>query len=758
MDKKAKKMELKKALKALSVLFIVLSFSFLSAELPTFTYVPIENACAMSRVIGDCNGDGKGDLVAIGGKYDDQSIIVFAWYEYPDLTKHNINMTELSQMGYNGDADMADMDGDGDLDIITLDTKKPVGTVRIFLNPGNLLGNPNETWPVKIAYTVNDCHEMKDLEIADFDQDGKLDIGFCDNKKLTTGNIARMYVSFQNSMDDWTTKSFSKRQTEGLAAGDVSGDGLVDLVIGGAYYKNPGDRTSSWSFIQIDSIWYSEPIGWPKACTMARVADFNKDGLLDMAVSDSEDGGKYVTVYTAPDWSKQQIEIMEKCQTLQPADFDNDGDMDLVAGEMYAGTQRRIKIYWNNDGAFSASDSMLVDNTKGIYHGVVGDYGGDFDIDILGVQNFRLADVSPNYIYLFENKLDPPDPNGPWPIDPAEFVHIVMDNTRQQLVGKEDIAGLYQFGFDAKDVDGDDDLDILNGRYFYRNPGGDMDLTSEWKAGRIDFNVLYGDAITYVDVDGDENVDAIMLALLDNGKIYWIEFDTSGTGYTKTAITTSIKVPATKHVNTQGWGVAEVGGRMCVFFEGGNCKVNANAVYGLEIPADPSGTWTAAQISGLNESGDALATGDVDGDGMADVISGSINTKQVLIFKNPGSISGNWAKTRITTMTHQPDKAYVADVNGDNMNDIIISEETYGGTTGGGVYWFDGASSWVRSQVMKGDSINSLDMCDMDNDGDIDVVCADRETQKALYVCENDGSGVFTKIVINNTLGKDFHG
>ncbi|MFC1504785.1 FG-GAP repeat domain-containing protein [Spirochaetota bacterium] len=263
-------METKRFLKVLFIVIAAVVFMYASAAIP-MTYRQVENVCAMSRVIGDVNGDGKGDLVAIGGIYDAQSIKVFAWYDVTPTSfiKHPINNTQLDNMGYNGDADLADLDNDGDLDIITIDTKKGVaGYVKIFINPGNLGSNPNAVWPVQVAHTVAGVWEMKDVEVADFDKDGKLDILMCDNARGDP-NYATMYVLYQNAINSWQIVSYRKTQTEGLAVGDMNGDGRVDAVIGGAYYRNPGGRSASWAFVGIDNQWYGHAIGWPSDCTMA---------------------------------------------------------------------------------------------------------------------------------------------------------------------------------------------------------------------------------------------------------------------------------------------------------------------------------------------------------------------------------------------------------------------------------------------------------------------------------------------------------
>jgi hypothetical protein len=78
-----------------------------------------------------------------------------------------------------------------------------------------------------------------------------------------------------------------------MVAADMDRDGSVDLVLQGAWLKNPGPKNN----LKPES-WNELVIGSAPSNFKVAVADFDKNGWLDVVFADSE-GNSGVTIYFA---------------------------------------------------------------------------------------------------------------------------------------------------------------------------------------------------------------------------------------------------------------------------------------------------------------------------------------------------------------------------------------------------------------------------------------------------------------------------
>ena len=96
-----------------------------------------------------------------------------------------------------------------------------------------------------------------------------------------------------------------------------------------------------------------------------------------------------------------------------------------------------------------------------------------------------------------------------------------------------------------------------------------------------------------------------------------------------------------------------------------------------------------------------------------------------------------------------PDRCEAADLNGDGRVDIIVTEENGGDAADALACWWEqpaaGATKadWPRHTIATQFTMNSLDVADIDEDGDIDLVLAEHRGAKRIAVWENDGLGSF---------------
>ncbi|MGB3619104.1 MAG: VCBS repeat-containing protein [Catalinimonas sp.] len=342
-------------------------------------------------------------------------------------------------------------------------------------------------------------------------------------------------------------------------------------------------------------------------------------------------------------------------------------------------------------------------------------------------------------------------PAGNTPPD-DRWTYLEIDNQKPMW---GDYAGpnwLRYFGLDAGDLNGDGFPDVVSGRSVYFSPAGD--LSGAWR--KVDLG-LNADGMLIMDVDGDAYGDLIAQALPD---VYWFEAtDRAGTAWRARKIG---QIPATSHVNSQGFTRAQVvpGGRE-EFLIAGN-----GDIYLFEIPGRPErDDWKITRVA-VNTSDEGIGTGDIDGDGDLDLAAGRRpdgegEPRVVVWFENPGTGGGDWPDHPLGETNHPADRFGVADLNGDGRPDVVVCEERYPGQEpDGNIFWYEqGATdtaAWTRHWVVTQYSSNNLSLCDIDGDGDVDLLTSEHKgPDPKLQLWRNDGTGGFTETVLDR--GKESH-
>ena len=349
------------------------------------------------RDLRDMDGDGLADLVFIENNGYGGLLGYYQGKKENGIWKKVI-INEEDEFAM-GDLETADMDGDGDWDIIA--AHHP-GEWEDANAPSQVFWFENPNWA---AHPVGEAPDfIKDVSVEDFDADGKLDIA------VLTFEESSLRV-FQQNEEGWTKVldlMAYKNLHEGMHTGDLNGDGFPDIVAEAHVFYSPGeDLTQKWQEETIDEKWNNQTGDWSRNGTKIFVRDLDGDGKAEVFVSHSERSGYPLAYYKkeADGWKEHVvIDSIAACHTLQVYDFDQDGYYDVLTGvnqkrAMDLGLSKfPVLLLKGSEGYQNWENISLADD--GIYNGQAGDYDGDGDIDIIKYQTHDATQVE-----LLENKL-----------------------------------------------------------------------------------------------------------------------------------------------------------------------------------------------------------------------------------------------------------------------------------------------------------------------------------------------------------------
>ncbi len=609
-----------------------------------------------SVTIGDLNGDGAPDL-AVANWYSDSVSV---------LLGNGDGMFQAQRTFAVGDAPISvaigDLDGDGAPDLAVANGSSD--------NISVLLGNGDGTFRAQRTFAAGDYPES--VAIGDFDGDGAPDLAVANNHSdnvsvlLGNGNVA-----FQAQMTFAAGDGPSS-----VAIGDLDGDETPDLALANGYSDNisvllsNGDGTfeSQRIFAAGDN---------PRSVA---IGDLDGDGTPDLVVANI--GSRSVSVLLGDGNGTFQSQMTfaagDGPESVAIGDFDGNGALDLGVANIHS--DNVSVLLGNGNGTFQAQMTFAAGDDP--YSIVIGDFDGD------GAPDIAVANAS------------------------SDNVSVLLGNANGMFQARMTFAaGDVPISVAVGDFDGDGAPDLAvanrhsdNVSVLLGNGNGTFQAQMTFAAGDDPYSIVIED----FDGDGAPDIAAAngisdnVSVLLGNG---------NGTFQAQRIFA------AGNYPNSVATGDFNADGKtdLAVANQRNLPSAGVSVLLG-----NGNGTFQTQKTFAAGYVPHSVATGDFNGDGIADlaVANGDSDSVSVLL----GNGDGTFQSQKTFAARDYPMSAATGDFNGDGETDLAVAN---GWSDNLSVLLGNGDGTFQAQKIFTAGAYpSSIATGDFNGDGEIDLAVA----------------------------------
>ena len=608
-----------------------------------------------------------------------------------------------------------DLDDDGDMDIVGFGAAELVW----MENDGQQNFTRRVQSSLQVPFTIVSPHA---LDIADFDGDGDRDV--------LASDLSSVYLLLNNGQQQFTVRHVGAAAgSASVVAADIDRDGDLDIVAAGVrnssgspstnviWYQNDGALTFTPRTVKARP---SIPSSVPTE-TVA-VGDIDGDGDLDVVAGGTPGSTPGATAPTLT-WHEQvagnqfvqhDIEVGGTVRWVELADFDADGDLDIVSAGWSSPT-----VVYENVGPARFIRRQLTPGPHGGSSVAAADMDGDGDLDVVDSGVFS----GPGPVW-FEN-LDIVDPDygdapAPYPTTRADSGPVHNGGGPRLGATRDSEAD----GAPTSAADGDVDDGVTLQSVQVGQGGGTVIVNVQNAAAGAKLDA-------WIDFSGDGSFDGAGEQL----------FASRTVGEGDNALTFSIPANTPAGAVAARFRISTAGGLRST----GVALDGEVEDYLLSIAPPEVATGEYGPRRGLGPRVDSIRIADIDGDGDADVLTVNQSFSPNLVWHEN---LGDGAFLRRSNGLTGPASlgARPVDFDRDGDVDIVIT------TASGGLAWYEnnGAESFTFRNINGSPSglRAVLDIADVDGDGDLDVIAAriGLATQQISILLNNGQQGFASAI------------